>query len=110
MRWPSLPVIDAVLSFGTPMMLRLKCVPLGAPLPVVETDAVVTLEVEVEVFFVDDCFADVVDVPAVVEIADETADVAEVIAEVVALSAAVVASGAAAYAPATNAGEKAIAQ
>src|SRR5205823_9606632 len=34
-RRPSLLFMSAVLSFGTPMMLRLKCEPLGAPLPVV---------------------------------------------------------------------------
>src|SRR5206468_7594222 len=38
-RCPSLLFMSAVLSFGTPMMLRLKCEPLGAPLPVVVTEA-----------------------------------------------------------------------
>src|SRR5919204_3028396 len=59
MRCPLLSSIAAVLSFGTPMMLRLKCVPLGAPFPVVVTEAVVRFELDVVVVVV---LLDVVDV------------------------------------------------
>jgi hypothetical protein len=92
--------IAAVLSFGTPMMLRLKCVPLGAPLPVVVTDAVPTfVEVDVVVAVVVcvlDCF---VDVPVTAEVTLVAAPWT-VFAAVVAAD--VVASGATAYAPATS--------
>src|ERR671934_1495027 len=97
MRWPSLPVIDAVLSLGTPMMLRLKCVPLGAPLPVVATDAVLTLvEVDVVVVCVLDCF---VDAPVTAEV---TLVAAPCTVFAAAVAADVVTSGATAYAPATS--------
>src|SRR5215207_3849593 len=39
MRPPLPPLKSTDLSFGTPMMLRLKCAPLGAPLPVASADS-----------------------------------------------------------------------
>src|SRR5436190_1357402 len=52
MRPPLPPLKSADLSFDTPMMLRLKCAPLGAPLPVVSDaslgDGVVALGAVVE--------------------------------------------------------------
>src|SRR5215204_7481741 len=39
MRPPLSPFRFDDLSFGTPMMLRLKCAPLGAPLPVASADS-----------------------------------------------------------------------
>src|SRR3989442_5696756 len=80
-RCPSLLFMSAVLSFGTPIMLRLKCEPLGAPLPVVVTEAV----------------------PVVVV-------VAVVVCATFVVFAVLARAGATAYAPATYAGTAAIEQ
>jgi hypothetical protein len=83
------------------MMLRLKCVPLGAPFPVVVTEAVVRFELDVVVVVV---LLDVVDVGdvAVPVTADVTLVAALWTVFAAAVAADVVASGATAYAPATS--------